>query len=145
MRCGARAVHLGKLAWRHGLARASSHSFLPTMSAHPDEPTQQRRRRQGYQDEINSPDLVNGKRSRPEALATSLESISVQPRTPKTPRARAWGEDEQMDEVELSLLDKGGQADDDETGEKGVKRPMSTRDRRAIILLIILCEWATYA
>lgn len=107
------------------------------MSAHPDDPTQQRRRRQGYQDELNSP-----KKSRPEALATSLESISVQPRTP---RARAWGEDEQMDEVELSLLDKGGQEDEDGTGEKGVKRPMSTRDKRAVVLLIILCEWAIYA
>ena len=45
-----------------------------------------------------------------------------------------------MDEVELSLLDKGEQEDEDEMGGKGVKRPMSTRDRRAIILLIILCE-----
>lgn len=47
-----------------------------------------------------------------------------------------------MDEVELSLLDKSGQEDADDMGEKGVKRPMSTRDRRAIVLLIILCEWA---
>ncbi|EPS99609.1 hypothetical protein FOMPIDRAFT_1124161 [Fomitopsis schrenkii] len=105
------------------------------MPDHPDGPIQQRRRRQGYQDELNSPEPANGQKSRPEALATSLESISVQPRTP---RARAWGEDEQMDEVELSLLDKSGQEDADDMGEKGVKRPMSTRDRRAIVLLIIL-------
>ena len=139
MCCGARAARLGKLVWRL-LRVPNSHSFLPTMSAHPDGPTQQRRRRQAYQDDLYSPEFTNGKPSRPEGLATSLESISVQPRTPKIPRGRAWGEDEQMDEVELSLLDKGEQEDEDETGGKGVKRPMSTRDRRAIILLIILCE-----
>ena len=43
--------------------------------------------------------------------------------------------------IDLNLEDE----EDDETEEKGAKRPMSTRDKRAIILLIILCEWTTYA
>ncbi|KZT67668.1 hypothetical protein DAEQUDRAFT_693874 [Daedalea quercina L-15889] len=105
------------------------------MTTHPDGPNQQRRRRQAHQDDLA--EFANGKQSRPDALATSLESISVQPRTPKTPRDRQWGEDGSMDEVELSLLNKG-EPREDGADAKDVKRPMSARDRRAIILLIIL-------
>ncbi|TFY70069.1 hypothetical protein EVJ58_g9 [Rhodofomes roseus] len=101
------------------------------MSAHPDGSTQHTRRRQAHQDASAE------KKLRPDALATSLESISVRPRTPKTTRSRQWGEDGSMDEVELSLLDKG-ELPQDGTGAKDVKRPMSTRDRRSITLLIVL-------
>ncbi|KAH9921404.1 MFS general substrate transporter [Fomitopsis serialis] len=103
--------------------------------SHPDGSTQQTRRRQAYQDDPAG--LANGKNSRPDALATSLESISVRPRTPKTARGRPWDEDGLMDDVELSLLDKE-EPREAEADVKDVKRPMSTRDRRAIILLIIL-------
>lgn len=44
-----------------------------------------------------------------------------------------------MDEVELSLLDKDGPLEDG-ADSKDVQRPISSRDRRAIILLIVLCE-----
>ncbi|GBE78525.1 Uncharacterized membrane protein [Sparassis crispa] len=80
----------------------------------------------------------------PKALSTSLESIQILPRTPKTPRSghhRWTPSDGQLDEVELSLLDE------DERREAGngvavgesllsVKHPV--QDTSAMVLLVIL-------
>lgn len=92
----------------------------------------------------------------PRAHATSLETIEVLPRTPitsRTPRRgyAAWSADEDghAEEVELSLLGEEDrrQAASDLTLEEEQaylsqadgKRPFSSRDKRAIVLLIILC------
>lgn len=94
----------------------------------------------------------------PRAHATSLESISIQPRTPKTPRSQGpngWTPaDGEADEVELSLLgeEERRQAADGLTLEEeqaylsqAEKKSMSTRDKRAIGLLIVLCEFFALA
>ncbi|CCM01313.1 uncharacterized protein FIBRA_03362 [Fibroporia radiculosa] len=87
----------------------------------------------------------------PRALATSLESITIQPRTPKTPRSvhQRWNSVDvsAVDEVELSLLQEDERreaeaglfdGDEEERDRTAVKRPMSTRDKKAIVLLIVL-------
>lgn len=90
----------------------------------------------------------------PHAQTTSLESISIQPRTPKTPRANGvngWtpADADAIDEVELSLLGEDerreaahGLSLEEEQAylSQADKKPMSTKDKRAIALLIILCE-----
>ncbi|KAI0078492.1 MFS general substrate transporter [Panus rudis PR-1116 ss-1] len=89
----------------------------------------------------------------PRAQTTSLESIRILPRTPKTPRSsdRGWTsqDGEPLDEVELSLLDENerraaadGLALEDEmnhiSGTHAVSKPISAKDKRAILLLVIL-------
>lgn len=90
----------------------------------------------------------------PRGLTTSLESISIQPRTPKTPRSNAgptWRASDEIgqDEVELSLLgeDEQRQAaqgmtleEEQEYLAQAEKKPTSAKDKRALALLIILCE-----
>ncbi|PCH33208.1 hypothetical protein WOLCODRAFT_134999 [Wolfiporia cocos MD-104 SS10] len=82
-------------------------------------------------------------------LATSLESIQIQPRTPKTPRGGYHRRDSTdgavLDEVELSLLDEEERrqaaldvADEGEEARSDIKRSMSSQDKSAIVLLIIL-------
>jgi MFS transporter, PAT family, solute carrier family 33 (acetyl-CoA transportor), member 1 len=89
----------------------------------------------------------------PRGLTTSLESISIQPRTPKTPRSNAgpaWRQSDEIgvDEVELSLLgeDEQRQAaqgmtleEEQEYLAQSEKKPTSAKDKRALALLIILC------
>ena len=73
---------------------------------------------------------------------SSMDTIRIQPRTP-----RQGTHDTQ--EVELSLLEENEQRqaavgfpdDDDFTGASRLKRPMSTRDKRSMGLLIVLCEF----
>lgn len=91
----------------------------------------------------------------PRGQTTSLESISIQPRTPKTSRSNGdpfWHAEEAdpSDEVELSLLgdDERLQAAQGMSLEEEQvysthpeKRPMSTKDKRAIALLVILCDY----
>lgn len=86
--------------------------------------------------------------------STSLESIAIQPRTPKTPhsshRVNGWtpSDGEPIDEMEMSLLgeEERRQAvdglsveEEQEYLSQGEKKPMSAKDKRAIGLLIILC------
>ncbi|KAI0344059.1 MFS general substrate transporter [Trametopsis cervina] len=84
----------------------------------------------------------------PRGQTTSLESIAIQPRTPKTPRSN-WrlSDGDAANEVELSLLgeDERLQAaqgltleEEQEYLAQGEKKPMSAKDKRAIVLLIIL-------
>lgn len=92
------------------------------------------------------------------ALATSLESIEIVPRTPRTPATarRPHGHGgrtpDDVNEVELSLLNdeerRAAAADLSVEEEQAYlaqadgKRPMSSRDKQAIVLLIILCAFA---
>lgn len=93
----------------------------------------------------------------PRAQSSSLESIYIQPRTPKTAAARVNGgvrspDDSDigaMDEVEMSLLgeDERREAMNGLTLEEeqaylsqSEKKPMPAKDKRAIALLIVLCE-----
>lgn len=80
------------------------------------------------------------------AVSSSLESIHIPPRTPRS----AVGSDDNlqsMEEVEMSLLTTEerqraatGVSPHDAYVSKG-KAGMSTKDRRGIILLIVLCEY----
>ncbi|OJT13218.1 hypothetical protein TRAPUB_10237 [Trametes pubescens] len=112
------------------------------------------RRRQTQKEKTPTKDSDSMPRS-PRAHATSLETIEVLPRTPitsRTPRRghAGWSadDDEHVEEVELSLLGEEDrrQAASDLTleeeqaylGQANEKRPFSSRDKRAIVLLIIL-------
>lgn len=85
----------------------------------------------------------------PRALSTSLESIQILPRTPKTPRSgdQRWraGDGDAIDEVELSLLgDEERRQAAQGTGEFVAPQPptqksISSKDKRAIALLVVLC------
>jgi hypothetical protein len=89
------------------------------------------------------------------AVTSGLSTIHIAPRTPKTPRT-TWnaGEENETEEVQLSLLgeDERRQAAQGlgETEEQGYsvelesKRPVSAKDKRAMILLIVLCEILTW-
>ena len=70
-----------------------------------------------------------------------MDTVRIQPRTP-----RQGAHDTQ--EVELTLLEEDEQrqaavgiSNDNSTGTSRIKRPMSTRDKRSMGLLIILCEF----
>lgn len=79
------------------------------------------------------------------AVSSSLQSIHIPPRTPRSVR----GDSEyanSMDEVEMSLLSSeerrlaaAGVSLDDAYVSKG-KAGISTKDKRGMILLIVLCE-----
>ncbi|EKM60709.1 uncharacterized protein PHACADRAFT_246782 [Phanerochaete carnosa HHB-10118-sp] len=92
-------------------------------------------------------------RHNPRGTTTSLESISIQPRTPKTPhssqRINGWTprDGEPIDEMEMSLLneEERRQAENGLSVEEeqeylspGEKKPMSATDKRALGLLTIL-------
>ncbi|KAI0651429.1 MFS general substrate transporter [Trametes meyenii] len=111
------------------------------------------RRRQTKKDRSPTPNAVS--MPHPRAHATSLESIEVQPRTPLSSRAPRRGhagysgdEDDFAEQVELSLLGEQGRraAASDLTLEEEQaylaqaegKKAFSSRDKRAIVLLIIL-------
>ena len=78
------------------------------------------------------------------ATTSSLESIHIPPRTPRSARANGTVEDE----VELSLLseDQRRAANMDETDdpdtedEKPFRRPDPSKDRTAMVLLVVLCS-----
>lgn len=81
------------------------------------------------------------------AVSTSLNSIRITPRTPKTPRSEMQNGD---DDLELSLLDEEERlrsARDFEDGDDAsseseidVKRPISAKDKKEMVLLCFLCE-----
>lgn len=71
---------------------------------------------------------------------SSMDTVRIQPRTP-----RQGAHDTQ--EVELALLEEDERrqaavdvSDDDSARARRSKRPISTRDKRSMGLLIILCE-----
>jgi PAT family acetyl-CoA transporter-like MFS transporter 1 len=79
------------------------------------------------------------------AVSSSLESIFISPRTPKTPRIAQNG-DADSDEVELALLGDEEReraavgVDSDGIDTHTTKRPLSTKDKKAMVLLCVLCE-----
>lgn len=96
--------------------------------------------------------VPNTKEMPPRALTTSLDSIHIQPRTPNTPRSRhGYDANDSVDELELSLLgedDRRNAAEDLTLEEEqellsDTKRPLSMKDKRAILLLVILCRCHT--
>lgn len=86
----------------------------------------------------------------PKALTTSLESIAILPRTPRTPRSadQRWreGDGDTIDEVELSLLGEDERRQAAQGAEEDVRppdttqKPFSPKDKRAIALLVVLCQ-----
>lgn len=82
----------------------------------------------------------------PMAMSSSLNSIRITPRTPKTPRPAMDDEDD----VELRLLDEeerlrsanGFQDEDSSVADSDTdpKKPISANDKRQMVLLCILCE-----
>jgi hypothetical protein len=79
----------------------------------------------------------------PMAVSSSLHSIHVSPRTPKT----LHDVEDAEDDVELSLLgederERAVQDLEDELlpPQSGGKRSISARDKRAMVLLCVLCE-----
>jgi PAT family acetyl-CoA transporter-like MFS transporter 1 len=79
--------------------------------------------------------------------SSSLNSIQMQPRTPRSPEYN----NQDMDEVELSLL---GEEDrqraavglsDEFPSDVDPKRPFSARDKRAMSLLIVLCASLSFS
>ncbi|KAJ3526030.1 hypothetical protein NM688_g8313 [Phlebia brevispora] len=114
-----------------------------------------RRRKSPKPPPDSSPSEEEGMPRSPRAQSTSLESIHIQPRTPKTAAVRVngdvpgWtaGEASGVEEVELSLLgeDERREAangltleEEQEYLAQSEKRPMSVKDKRAIALLIVL-------
>ncbi|TCD66777.1 hypothetical protein EIP91_000968 [Steccherinum ochraceum] len=82
----------------------------------------------------------------PRALSTSLESIQIYPRTPKTPRSgdSRYAPEDAIDEVELSLLNDDERLEDDRILEEEMgrlaptRKPISQKDKRSMGLLVIL-------
>jgi hypothetical protein len=76
------------------------------------------------------------------AVTSSLNSIHISPRTPKTPR-NVGGDDES--DVELELLNEEQRLEADRDVDEPVvhtpaKKPISAKDKRSMVLLCVLCE-----
>jgi len=81
------------------------------------------------------------------AVTSSLNSIHISPRTPRTPRPNMGDED--ADDVELSLLNEEDRVrsaqefqENDSISEQEdvLKRPISAKDKRGMVLLCVLCK-----
>lgn len=94
--------------------------------------------------------------SRLEAVSTSLESISIPPRTPRSGRTpvrqnggllNGYPSDlrEDDNEVEISLLTEDERRSavsaqfSDTLGPDDVKRPLTAKDKHGMVLLVVLC------
>ncbi|KAF7798584.1 hypothetical protein EIP86_009806 [Pleurotus ostreatoroseus] len=125
------------------------------MSTNSSKDQARRRRKSPKPPKDDTTSAKEGMPRSPRAQSTSLESIQIQPRTPKTAATRVngsvpeWTPDDALasEEVELSLLGESERRDaadgltlEEEQAYLGQseKRPMSTRDKRAIALLIVL-------
>jgi len=88
---------------------------------------------------------IRGKSSKETmAVSSSLHNNHISPRTFKSPRDYVDGSE---DDVELSLLGEAdrqqalpGLEDDILPPRSSEKRPMSTKDKQAMVLLCVLCE-----
>ena len=83
----------------------------------------------------------------PMAVTSSLNSIHISPRTPRTPRPNVADDDEEN--VEMALLNEeerlrsAREFQDDESSsgsETDLKKPISAKDKRGMVLLCVLCE-----
>ena len=80
----------------------------------------------------------------PQGTTSSMDTVRIQPRTP-----RQGAHD--TEEVELTLLEEDeqrqaaiGVSNDDSARTSRSARSMSTRDKRSMVLLIILCEFTCH-
>ena len=138
------------------IARGETHNLsLPTflwMSPSPPNGSSHKPRRRQPKKLTPSSDETQHMLSPSHAHATSLQSIEILPRTPKTPGAVRRGHgrpSDDVDNVELSLLsesDRRAAAEDlslDEEQEylaqAEASKSVSSRDRQAMVLLTILC------
>jgi MFS transporter, PAT family, solute carrier family 33 (acetyl-CoA transportor), member 1 len=78
------------------------------------------------------------------AISTTLDSIQITPRTPRVLRS----DHADVEEVEMSLLDEddrkradAGFVDGNGHIEAKPRAPLSSEDKRAMVLLCILCMW----
>ena len=91
--------------------------------------------------------MRTGTSREPMAVTSSLNSIHISPRTPRTPRPNTG--DEEEEDVELTLLNEEERLrsarafhDDDNSmvsAEDVSKRPISGKDKRGMVLLCVLC------
>ena len=86
-------------------------------------------------------------------VSTSLDSVQITPRTPRVVRPKYADADdlvagEDAEEVEMNLLSgyerscaEPGFADENGYIEAKHKAPLSLEDKRAMVLLCVLCTW----
>jgi len=86
------------------------------------------------------------------AVSSSLHSIHISPRTPKTPRAfRGDPIDETEEGVELSLLNEEERhqavrdVDDAQELNGNLKHFISAKDKRNMVLLCVLCKSSIFS
>jgi hypothetical protein len=91
-------------------------------------------------------DLAEGMSSKSNrmAMTSSLDTIHIAPRTPKLSRHSPWNGTVDETEVELSLLGEeerhaAANGLDDVEDELPLKRDVSSKDKRAMVLLVVLC------
>jgi len=119
------------------------------MPAHSDTSPNPRRRKTVKTQPISpSPERMPSRS--PRATSTSLNSITILPRTPKTPRTgeRDWdpADGSNFDDVELSLLQdherrQATEGLEDELGrfsQPDPNKPISAKDKKAMALLVVL-------
>jgi MFS transporter, PAT family, solute carrier family 33 (acetyl-CoA transportor), member 1 len=111
-------------------------------------PTRRTRRQSSTQENLQDMSA----RGPAHAMTSSLDQIQIVPRTPKMQRPlhTANGVGDGSDEVELSLLGEAERLEAANGLDEGVedtlktrpdsKRPLSTRDKKAMALLIVLCS-----
>lgn len=85
----------------------------------------------------------SGSSSKRMAISSSLNSVHISPRTPKTPRAAL---DDAEEGVELSLLGEEERHEasrglDDAEDTHDSKKAIGTKDKKAMVLLCILCKF----
>lgn len=86
-------------------------------------------------------------------MTSSLDQIHIAPRTPKTTRS-SYGDSENGqlgDEMELGLLGDEerrqaarGLEDMDDLHARDVKTAVTTEDKKAMVLLVVLCAYACH-
>lgn len=90
--------------------------------------------------------MRNGTPREPMAVTSSLNSIHISPRTPRTPKPDMGDED---GDTEMTLLNEeervqSARAFQDDTSsidelEDPSTRPISSKDKRGMVLLCVLC------
>jgi hypothetical protein len=77
--------------------------------------------------------------------SSSLDTVRIIPRTPKTNIPMKEWDANDGDDVELNLLDENARHEasngfvEDYGGGLESKRPLSSKDKRAMVLLVLLC------
>lgn len=121
---------------------------MPNLDNNPSKSTLKApRQRRKNKETANTPSKKSmSKFSRHDAVSSSLESIHIPPRTPRTGSHERGGNGDE--EVELSLLNADeqraaavGAANDLDKPTSRQKAGLSVKDRQGMILLIVLCMY----